>query len=78
LDACFGSIARSRFDFETVFALVKLETERFVNVDLCLIERGKRFWWRRFWLEEGDNLNIFTARGSGGKFVGKEFFKNGS
>lgn len=41
LDACFGGIARSGFDLETVFALVKLETERFVNVNLRLIKRGK-------------------------------------
>jgi hypothetical protein len=34
LNAGFGGITRGGFYFETVFALVKLETERFVYIDL--------------------------------------------
>jgi len=41
LDACFGGITRSGFDLETVFGLVKLEAERFLNVDLRLMKSRK-------------------------------------
>jgi hypothetical protein len=51
LDAGFGGVARSRFDFKAVFALVKLETERLVNINLNYRKKRRRRWW---WLEEMD------------------------
>ncbi len=34
LDTGLGCVSRGGFYFEAVFALIKLETERFVNIDL--------------------------------------------